>query len=340
MRALSYVLAIVSVQKVNGAHRKLKLVVGILCVALIMGLSGCATTTLTDGSNLAQAGQTAASVMEQNVTLSASSVQALKEAVAFNDGYNKAVGNTNSQVFITNIVSIQGKLAQYGNWLESLSSSYSALGSLAGYNASGSFNSSITSLEANTTNFANAIGKPISIPSDIASGVSTAGGLFLGWKQSRDVKQASRQIECNLTNVIAILDDPDARQQLVAIHEEVAGPIDQAALTLINNGVGSYSPLINELGSPLGITATANTDDIVKANKQLLAGLRNVELESVDEQISSQGATYDKSLAALKALVPVHESLQNGSPINMSTITEITSQLKEIALEFQSNKGK
>ena len=312
-----------------------------LSILLIINLAGCTTsTTLTNGASLAKAGQTAAAQMQQNVTLSGDSILQLKKAVAFNDGYNNMVGNTNSQVFLANIQSIQGKLTQYGNWLQSLSSSYSALGDLAGYDASGNFDSSITSLAGDTTNFANGIGKPIAIPADVTSGVKAIGGILIGAEQAGEVKRASRSIECILTNVITMLEDPNTKQQMVAIHEDVTGQIDQAAEVLIYNGIGSYSPLLNELGAPLGITATSNSDEIVKTNKQMLAGLMNVEIESVNQQISAQESNYDQSLSALKALVTLHESLQKGSPITLTTITNITSQLQAIASQFGPTQSK
>jgi hypothetical protein len=97
--------------KTGGCHTENFAVIA-LCLALIINLTGCATTTLTDGANLAKAGQTAAVQMQQNVTLSNNSILALKKAVAFNDGYNNLVGNTNSQIFLANITSIQSKLTQ------------------------------------------------------------------------------------------------------------------------------------------------------------------------------------------------------------------------------------
>jgi hypothetical protein len=309
-------------------------------VLLGIGFTSCSTQTLTGGASLARVGQAAAIQMEQNATLSGNSILALKKAVAFNDGYNKQVGNPDSRAFLANIVSIQSRLAQYGNWLESLASAYSALGDLAAYDAAGNFDSSMDKLATNTANFATSIGKPIGIPSDATATVKVAGGLVLSSIQAREVKNASRRIETLLTVIIAVLDDPNTKKQLVCIQREVAGQIEQAATVLFANGICSYAPLLDDLGSPLGVKSVAGVDEVVAKNDKVLTGLRNVAVELANEQVASQEAAYDKSLAALKALVPLHESLQQGAPLNLNTITSIVNQLQQIAARLQAPKTK
>jgi hypothetical protein len=309
-------------------------------VLLGVGFTGCSTQTLSSGASLAKVGQTASIQMEQNATISASSILALKKAVAFNDGYNKQVGNADSQAFLANMTAIQGRLSQFGRWLESLSSSYSALGDLASYDAVGNFDSSIEALATNTADFAGAVGKPITIPPDTTATVKVAGGLVLGSIQAHEVKSASRKIEGLLTNVIAALDEPSTKKQLVAIQREVAGQIDQAAAVLFANGISSYAPLLDDLGSPLGLKSIANVDSLVANKTNVLAGLRNVAVELANEQVDSQEASYDKSLAALKALVPLHQSLEHGAPLNLTAIMNIVNQLQQLAAMFPAPKTK
>jgi hypothetical protein len=309
-------------------------------VLLGAGFTGCSTQTLSSGASLAKVGQTAAIQMEQNATISARSILALKKAVAFNDGYNKQVGNADSKAFLANMTAIQGRLSQFGRWLESLSSSYSAMGDLASYDAFGNFDSSIGALATNTANFAGAVGKPITIPPDATATVKVAGGLVIGSIQAHEVKSASRKIEGLLTNVIAVLDEPGTKKQLVAIQREVAGQIDQAAAVLFANGISSYAPLLDDLGSSLGLKSIANADSLVVNKTNVLAGLRNVAVELSNEQVESQEAAYDKSLAALKALVPLHQSLEHGAPLNLNAIVNTVNQLQQLAAMFPPPKTK
>ncbi|MFZ0053176.1 MAG: hypothetical protein WAK96_15480, partial [Desulfobaccales bacterium] len=71
----------------------------------------------------------------------------------------------------------------------------------------------------------------------------------------------------------------------------------------------------------------------------LISGLRNVAIELANEQSDQMKASYDKSVAALKALVPLHESLENGAPLNLDTVLSITSQLQTIATSLQPAKA-
>ncbi|MGA2247253.1 MAG: hypothetical protein ABSH48_19860 [Verrucomicrobiota bacterium] len=299
------------------------------------GLTGCSTQMLSNGTELAKVGQAASLQMDRNATLSAHAMLALKKAVAFNDGYNNAIGDPASRTYLANLAAIQSKLVQYGDWLECLASAYSALGDLAAYDAVGNFDSSIDTLATNTASFASAIGKPISIPPDATATVKVAGGLVLGSIQAHEVKSASRKIEILLTNVIAALDDPNTKKQIVCIQGDVAGFIDQAADVLFAEGICSYAPLLDDLGAPLGLRSVAKVDDVVANKQNVLAGLRNVARELANEQVASQAAAYDESVAALKSLVPLHEELRRDVPLNLTTIINITGQLQEMAAMFQ-----
>ena len=303
-------------------------------------LAGCSSNTLTAGAALAKAGQTAANQMDQNVTLSAIQMSSLREAVAFNDGYNNQVGNSNSLEYLANFAVIQGGLIQYGNWLESLSASYSALGAFASYDAAGSFNSSITALATDTQKLAGAVGHPMTIPSDVTSGVSGVGGFFISYFQAREVKAASAKIEALLNQTIALLDNADTRAKLIPAQTELAGTIDQAANTLVLNGVYSFDPVLDQLGAPLGVKSTSASEAVVSKNPKIQAGLRNVLLQMAHVQADSITAAYDKSLAALKALVQQHENLQNGGAISLDNISSIIAQMQSIAASAQLSKRK
>lgn len=311
----------------------------VLVIGMLL-LTGCSTLTLTDGANLAKAGQAAASQMQKNAILSADAVLGVRKAVAFNDGFNGQIGNPSSAKFLKNLSDIQARQAQYGKLLQSLASAYSALGDLATYDAVGNFNTSLNALASDTKKFAGTVGAQINIPSEATSVIRVAGGQAIASAQVSEVKKGSRKIEVILKQVIAVLDAPDTREKLIPAQDHVVGQIDQAAVILFSAGIYSYSPLLNELGKPLGMKSTSTSDKDVSKNKKVQAGLRNVAIELAREQIASQVASYDKSLAVLKALVPLHDRLQNGAPLNLAMLTDFTNQLQSIADALQPSKGK
>jgi len=323
--------------EMQGARRSAHLSTMILVGA---ALAGCSSATLSAGASLSKAGQAAATQMEQNVTLSESVVTSMKKAVAFNDGFNDAVGNASSQSFLQHMASIQKKLIQYGKLLDSLSDSYAALGELANYDATGSFNTAIGNLATDTASFGTAVGAPINIPTNFTGGVQAVGGFVIGWAQASAVRDGSRRIVTILEQVIAILERPSTREQLVSIQREATGQIDQAAVTLVFAGVFSYGPTLDEMGAPLGQKSTQASDAAVKANARVLAGLRNVALETVEERTAAVAASYDKNLAALKALITLHKDLENGQPLSLSSMNSIVGQLQTIAATLKPAKGK
>ncbi len=310
----------------------------IIASALVLG--GCASATLTAGANLAKVGQTTATQMEQNATISSTEMLTLRKAVAFNDGFNGQIGNSASKTFLTNVDAIQSKISQYAKMLDSLASTYSALGDLASYDAVGSFNTSFATFDQDANKFLQSVRPTSQIPQGTASAVQVGGGIAIGFIQAHEIKDASRIIRTELQIIIPIMDDPNTKKLLLLNRQETIGQIDIATETLFACGVYSYGPLLDDLGAALNLKSNSQSDDTVAKNAKLKSGLQNVAIELANEQSDQIEASYDKSVAALKALVPLHESLEKGAPLNLDTVLAITTQLRTIATSLQAPKGK
>jgi hypothetical protein len=135
------------------------------------------------------------------------------------------------------------------------------------------------------------------------------------------------------------MDDHNTETLLLLNKQETAGMIDQAATTLFNSGVYSYGPLLDDLGAAFNLKSNSQSDAVVVQNANLQRGLRNVQIELANEHSDQMKVSYDKSVAALKALVPLHQSLENGTPLNLDTVLAITSDLRTIATKLQTTKG-
>ncbi len=313
-----------------------------MIVALAAGVLGACSSseTLGEGVTLAKAGQAAAAQMQRNVTLSDATITGVSQAIAFNDGFNNAIDNPASKAVLSDIDDIQKGLVPYGKMLGSLASAYVALGDLASYDAVGSFNSSVDSLAKDATNLGTAVGKLISIPSDVGSGVKAVGGLIIGGIQAGQVKDASRQIETVLKQVISLLSDPRTRQKLVAAPQLVTGLMDQAAATVFLQGGFTYGPVLDSLGEPLGLKSTKESDAAVKGNPALKRGVNAVVVALVKKKVDAAAASYDTSLAVLKDLEKQHAQLQADQPVNLTTIISGLGQLQTLAASMTPPKGK
>jgi hypothetical protein len=302
-----------------------------------VGLSGCTSDTLSAGSALATAGQTAATQMSQSANISTSTLQQAKLALAFTDGYNgkpKASDQVISQIGL-----LQTNLGTYSQLLGHLASAYAALGSLASNNSSSSFNTAANGLAASVNAFAKDVKSSAPpLPTNVSAIVDTVGDQILTGYQARRVRNASDALLVQLNQVLSILNEAGVRDKVVPSTGLVVGDIDAAALVLYGMGAYSYSSLANQIGQPLELTATPSIDTLVAKNKQVSAGFRNVELEATDSQISAIGASYDASEKLLEALRPLHAAVDKGTPVDTSTIVQITGQLQTLANALQPTK--
>jgi|GEM_PF-3491220 hypothetical protein len=306
-----------------------------IIIVSALALGGCASTTLTAGANLAKVGQATATQMEQNATISSNAMLSLRKAVAFNDGFNAQIGNQDSETFLTHVASVQSKISQYAKMLDSLASTYSALGDLAAYDAAGSFNTSVKALDKDANAFFQSVQSNIQIPQEAASAVEVGGGIVIGLIQADRIKNSSKIIRAKLQMIIPIVDNPKTKNLLILNKELTTEQLNQAAETMFDCGVYSYGPLLDDLGVPLNLKSNSQSDAVVANNEKLKRGLRNVADELGNQQIDQMAASYDKSVTALKALVPLHESLEKGAPLNLDTVLAITSQLQTIATSLQ-----
>src|SRR5208337_1141864 len=232
-----------------------------IIIASALALGGCSSATLTSGANLAKAGQTAALQMEQNATNSSTTMLSFRKAVAFNDGFNGKIGN--SVAYLTNADAIQSKISQYAKMLESLASTYSALGDLASYDAVGSFNTSFASFDKDANTLIKSLQPTAQIPQETATAVQAGGGIVIGFIQAKKIKDASRIIKAKLQIIIPIMDDPNTKELLILNKQDSTGVIDVAAETLFDCGVYSYGPLLDDLGGALNLKSNSQSDTIV-----------------------------------------------------------------------------
>ncbi len=312
--------------------------------AVVLGLAAIAlgacsgSATLGEGTSLAQAGQAAATQMQQNITLSQATVTSFKRALAFNDGYYGAPDASKAKMAA--IAGLQKALVPYGKMLGSLASAYQAMGSLASYDATGGFNSSIDSLSKDAASLGQALNKPFSIPADVSGGVKAVGGFILTGVQAGDVKDASRKIEAILEKVTDALGASRLRSDLVATQQLVQDDLSLAAANLLSQGALSYSPVLDSLGAPLGLKSGTGSDAVVKGNANVKNGLKSVAGEMIQEQYDAVAKSYDTCLAALNALKDQHKKLEAGEPVNIDTIIGALAQLQGLASSLTPAKGK
>ena len=275
--------------------------------------------------------------MAQNIDLSATTLQQAKTALAFTDGYEKTANATNP--LVAQIALLQTNLSVYSELLQHLSVAYAALGALASYDASASFNTAASRLSSSVDAFSQSVGSTQPpLHTNLSTLVDAAGDTILSSYQAGRVRAASDALLVQLNRVIAILNTDDVRQKIVPSAALVAGDIDAAALILYGSGAYSYAPLANQIGAPLGLTATASFDATVAKSPKLSAAFRKAELAATETQVAAIGSSLDASEKLLEALRPLHAAIDAGIAVDMTTVDQLVGQLQTLASAIQPLK--
>ena len=271
----------------------------------------------------------------QNVTLSAEHVLKLKHAQGFNDGFNNAVDNPYSATLLKNISDIQTQLAVYGQWLENLNAAYTELGNLAKYDSTASFDASIDSLNASTTNLLKTFNTPV--PPELTL-IKPVGDFILLSIQASEIKDASKNIDTHLPDVISALSNPATKKQIIEIQTQVASQIRQAALTIkALPGTIDYQPQADAALANIGLKSSPQINTIVNSNNKLKNGFDNDynqlnfngDIAKIEADIRKQLTdSYDASLKALSELHSLHISLEKDEKLNLSQINSLLIQLQ------------
>ncbi len=311
----------------------------LLAMASSALMAACSNSPiLSNAVNLSRAGQAAARQMQQNASVTAEQYALLKDAVTFDAGFSGDPDNPSTSDFLQQETQIQSKLSVYAGMLGQLAGAYVALGDLAGFDASGSFSSAIGMLCSSGNALLAALNAMQQIPANACTGLPVGGGLIISAVQAQHVASASDQIEAVLKTLVPVLADPVRRTLIVLNGELVQRQIVSTARELYASGVYTCSPLLDELGAPLGLKTISGVDAVVRNNRNLRNGCLAFVSATARETAGSVGAAYDASVAALKALIPLHDGLRSGAPLDLTAIATIIANLQELAAKLQPFK--
>ncbi len=298
---------------------------GAVACLLVLATAACSSTVATDAADLGKQGQAAASSAQQAVTLSSDQFAAYKDSNAFLHGYVgvAATGLSPDQERLN-----QDELTRRAKLFASLGALYASFGNLASYDASAQVQANITTLSTNVDAYRIAVGQAKTGPAAVSP---AAAGNLAGLMQDQMIVALSEQIRGQLTTLITLMSDPQFRAQFVATKTLVVSQLVKNARLLMDDGLLSPKPYFDEMGQPLGLTAADDVAAALKDQPLARAGLDAVVAAREGAAIDAVGASYDASLAALKALLPLHAKLEAGQPLDLTQIDQIVRQLQAIA---------
>jgi hypothetical protein len=301
-----------------------------------VALTACNNSpTLSNGVNLSRVGQAAAGQMQQNVTFTSGQYSLLKAAVTFDAAFSGDANNPRTSDFLQKEAQIRSKLSAYAGMLGQLAGAYVVLGELAGFDASGSFSSSIGMLCSSGNVLLAALNSVRQIPANACTDLTVGGGFVISAIQAQQVGTASDQIETVLKTLIPVLADSTTRTLIMLNGELVERQIISTTRELYASGVYTCSPLLDQLGAPLGLKTIGGVDAVVRNNRNVRNGCLASVQASAKETAGAVSAAYDASVAGLKALIPLHDSLRAGAPLDLTSISAIIANLQALAAKLQ-----
>jgi len=280
---------------------------------------------------LSKAGATAAAQAQQNSVLSSDAFAHFQDAEAFHQGIVKnETESADAKTIQSDMADIQKELTARANVFQSLSSAYTALGNLAAYSASTDFNTAFDGLSKSVTTYRSVLHLPAVSGLDVKA-IEAGGDFLLGLEQKDAVVTASKQIHAVLNTTIASMSDPLTTAQFTTFQAVGTEDATSAAQVLYAKGYYSSTPMLTSLGSPMSLSLVANSDAMVAKDDSIHRGLGAVLRQRAQRQQDAIITSYQQSEAALKALVPLHERLENGEPLDFSEIVSITGELAATA---------
>jgi len=306
-------------------HRMLPVGAGVLSAAL---LAACSSGTLTSAGTLSKAGQTAAGAAGQAAVASGDQYAAYKDTEIYLHGFAGTPSEDPALIAVED--KNEAELTSRAQLFASLAKAYASLGNLAGYDASTEFQGDIQTLFSNINAYQKAVKQP-QVNAKATELVPPAAGALVGLVQGQMVITASNQIRQQVVNVIAIMSDPQVRAQFVGTKTYIVNELALNAETLMQRGLLSPKSYFTAMGQPLGMDVSDDFAARLKTDKFATQGINALVASKVREQVALVGSSYDSSLAALKALLPLHDKLAAGTPLDLTQIDQIVQQIQTIA---------
>lgn len=304
-------------------HRRFALAVAL---AALLATSACSNAVLTDAATLSQKGRAAATAAAESTSVSVDQFAAYADSDAFIHGF--AGGPATGP--LADEIRNQKELTARANLFASLARLYASFGALAGHDASARFQADLTNVFANINAYQQAVHQP-QANGPLVKLVPPVAGAIAGLTQSRMILAANQALRIQLANAIAVMADPLVRAQFVDTKQMIVRQLGRTARLLLQRGLLSPKPYLDAMGRPLGLTAADDATAILARDKQARAGLAAIVDTRLQAAVDAVPASYDASLKALRALLPLHDRLAAERPLDLTELDQAVQTLQAIA---------
>jgi hypothetical protein len=302
-------------------------------LAIVVLLGGCTQTTLTAGGDLGTAGQKAALAMKQATVLSDDQLAGLQRAMTFHNRYIAAKANvTPDETTAKAVADFEAIVATQNKFLESLAATYAALAALADSDPGVKFNTAFAGVVTDTNSFTKALSpNSTGLPKTPTTVVQQVGSFLVSLLQRQQVIKASEQIRVPLQ---AAIDTMSQQEQVYEVTLHIYVAENRKALSdLYRAHLLSCAPVVDGMGSVISEKSVPNTDQLLNSSKALAAATEpfcdpSQAMQRLETQLIE---SYETSLKALRALLPLHDKLEAGETLDLSSLIGLVNQIKPLA---------
>lgn len=297
----------------------------------LFALSACADSTLKIAVDLGKAGQTAASNANQAAVVSADQFATYRDGEVFDHAY--VYGPPQDAAATSKEDANQKELNARADLFTSLSKAYASLGDLAGSDAS-------TTAEARIKTLFDTVGSYAAVVKPVSAIVAPVAGEIVKAVQAQKAIVAADQIKVQLNNIIGIMENHSISIRYLSDKKSIIKEMAGNATILLDRGLLSAKPAAEAMGKPFGLAPVDNFDAKLRTDPRARAGMNAVITSHLVQSVERVGTAYDDSLKALKALLPEHDKLDAGVPLDLTQLEQALQKLDTTVTAIASaNKG-
>jgi hypothetical protein len=213
---------------------------------------------------------------------------------------------------------------------DELAQLYDAFGDLAGIDAAQEVETALGQLNGAITAYAKQMNLSPPVSGDTANAIAKIGGLVAGEIQKAKIKKASTLIRGEVEEFGKLLGNPLVRTQITSFRELLQKNAAAALIMLWEGGALDPKPILDDMGSPAGLTASKEAEKVLTNKPLLKNGLTLVLEQRLSRQSNLIDQTYAASLQALNRLAAEHKKLEEDQELDLARLRQTAAELRTL----------
>ncbi len=298
-------------------------------VLLFATTSGCSSLSLEAARQLAVTGRHTAVQAKQTSVVSEIEFSRAIDAEAMFHGFSGSEKSLEPLIALYD--EVRNELNARSIVFDQLAQLYDAFGDLAGIDAAHDVETALGELNGAITDYAKQVKQPPPLSADAAGAIAKIGGLLAGEIQKAKVKKASILIRGEVEKFSKLLATPLVRSQVTNFRKLLESTTASALIQLWEGGVLDPKPLLDDMGSPAGLSASKEAEKVLASKPRLKTGLTLVLKQRFRRQSDLIDQAYEASRQAINRLAAEHKNLEEEQPIDLARLRQIAFELRTLA---------